>query len=118
MNVRINGSRGTVRSVTWSKRAGGRAVGLVCAASLVAAACGGGSDDAAGGADAAADGDTVELPVPAEGPVPELPVAPSSIASPLPEIAVRRLNGEGGWSQFRNELPSEQPLLIWFWAPF
>ena len=41
-----------------------------------------------------------------------------AIASPLPEVAVRRLNGEGGWVQFRNELPSDVPILIWFWAPF
>lgn len=66
----------------------------------------------------AEDGSVVTLPEPAAGPVPVLPVEPASAAaSPLPEIAVRQLNGEGGWVQFKNELPAEKPLLIWFWAP-
>ena len=30
---------------------------------------------------------------------------------------VEQINGDGGWVQFRNEIPSEQPLLVWFWAP-
>ena len=30
---------------------------------------------------------------------------------------MRQVNGDGGWVQFRNELPAEQPLLVWFWAP-
>lgn len=64
------------------------------------------------------DGEIV-LPDPEPGPVPDLPVSPASAeASPFPEIAIRRLNGEGGWVQFKDLLPSEQPLLLWFWAPF
>ena len=45
------------------------------------------------------------------------PVAEASQASPLPEVTVRRINGDGGWAQFKNEIPSELPLLDWFWAP-
>ena len=95
--------------MVWSKPL----VAVALAASLLVAACG-------GAADAPVDGGSAqpELPEPATGPVPDLRVAPGSIASPLPDIAVRRLNGDGGWVQFRNELPAEQPVLIWFWAPF
>lgn len=78
---------------------------------LLSACAGGGTRDG----DAAVD---EVLPAPAPGPVPTLEVSPrSATASPLPDIAVRRLNGEGGWVQFKDELPSEQPLLVWFWAP-
>lgn len=64
------------------------------------------------------DGEIV-LPEPEPGPVPDLPVSPASAeASPFPEVAVRQLNGGGGWVQFKDLLPSEQPLLLWFWAPF
>ena len=76
--------------------------------SITIAACGGASNLPEG----------VSLPTPAEGPVPELPVTPdAAIGSPLPEIAVRQINGEGGWVQFKNELPADKPLLVWFWAP-
>ena len=75
---------------------------------LTLAACGGGSNLPEG----------VSLPTPAEGPVPELPVSEEAAAgSPLPEIAVRQLNGDGGWVQLKNELPADKPLLVWFWAP-
>ena len=57
------------------------------------------------------------LPAPAEGSPPDLPVAEASQASPLPEVTVRRINGDGGWAQFKNEIPSELPLLVWFWPP-
>ena len=53
----------------------------------------------------------------ADAPVPLLELRAESAASPLPEVAVRRLNCNGGWVNFRNELPSELPLLVWFWAP-
>lgn len=92
------------------RSSGSRLVALVVTASVAVAACGGGTavDDAPSG-----------LPEPAAGPVPEMPVSSEAeAASPLPAIAVRRLNGEGGWVQFKDELPAEQPLLIWFWAPF
>lgn len=86
---------------------------IVAVGALVLAACGGASDPIAAGPD------EIVLPTPAPGPVPELPVsAAAAMASPLPEIAVRRLNGDGGWIQFKNEVPSDVPLLIWFWAPF
>ena len=66
----------------------------------------------------AEDGTVVTLPVPEAGPVPVLPVSPDAAAgSPLPEIAVRQINGDGGWVQFKNELPADKPLLVWFWAP-
>ena len=53
----------------------------------------------------------------ADGPAPLLELRPESAASPLPDVAVRRLNCNGGWVNFQNELPSELPLLVWFWAP-
>ena len=95
-------------------------------AGLLLAACGGddAADDAvdvateAVGTDESAEPTSTELPEPAPGPAPELEVATESVDSQLPEVAVRQLNGEGGWVQFKNELPSEQPLLVWFWAPF
>lgn len=84
---------------------------VVCAAVL--AACGGASTPPP-----AADGSRVALPEPASGPVPELPVTAAAAAgSPLPELAVRRINGEGGWVQLKNELPADRPVLVWFWAP-
>lgn len=88
---------------------------LALAAGLLLTACAGAGSDGSGAVPADS---TVELPAPAPGPVPTLAVSPrSAAASPLPDIAVRRLNGEGGWVQFKDELPSEQPLLVWFWAP-
>ncbi len=75
---------------------------------LLLAACGGGGSKLPEG---------LTLPVPAAGPVPELAVDAESALSPLPEIAVRLLNGEGGWVQLKNQLPADKPLLVWFWAP-
>jgi hypothetical protein len=90
-----------------SSRVTTAAAALTCG--LLVASCGGGE---------AGSGSDVVLPEPAAGPVPELEVsAESAAASPLPDIAVRRINGEGGWVQLKNELPGEQPLLVWFWAP-
>ena len=95
-----------------------RLVAAVVASGLLLAACGsGGGGEQAG--DAVSAPAVEDLPEPAPGPVPELAVTTqSSLGSPLPEVAVRRLNGEGGWVQFKNELPSELPLLVWFWAPY
>ncbi len=82
-------------------------VGL--AAWLLVAACGGATSDRPAG---------IELPDPQPGPVPRLPVDEAAAASsPLPEVAVRQINGEGGWVQLKNELPAAKPLLVWFWAP-
>ena len=79
------------------------------AGGLLLAACGGGGSSLPEG---------MTLPEPAPGPVPQLAVsAEAAASSPLPEIAVRRLNGDGGWVQLKNELPSDKPLLVWFWAP-
>ncbi len=90
-----------------------RIVAGALAAGITLAACGGEAEPPV-----AEDGTVITLPEPEPGPVPALPVAAESVTgSPLPEIAVRRINGEGGWVQFRNELPAEQPLLVWFWAP-
>lgn len=53
----------------------------------------------------------------ADAPAPLLELRTESADSPLPDVAVRRLNCNGGWVNFRNEIPSELPLLVWFWAP-
>lgn len=91
-----------------------RIVAVALAGGLALAACGGG--DAA--PPVAEDGTTVTLPSPAEGPIPDLPVSAEAAAgSPLPEVTVRRINGEGGFVQLKNALPSDRPLLVWFWAP-
>ena len=82
-------------------------------AALLLTACG--SDDGDGAGSSADPG--ITLPAPVEGSPPDLPVAEASQSSPLPEVAVRQINGDGGWVQFRNEIPSELPLLVWFWAP-
>ena len=89
-----------------------RIVVVALAGGLSLAACGGAPDPPL-----ADDGTTVTLPVPEPGPVPALPVAAASAGSPLPEVAVRQINGDGGWVQFKNELPADKPLLVWFWAP-
>ena len=90
-----------------------RLVAGVLALGLVAVACG--SEDAA--APLADNGPAATLPEPAAGPVPVLPVDDTAATSPLPEIAVRQLNGDGGWVQFKNELPADRAVLVWFWAP-
>lgn len=82
-------------------------------ASVVLAACGT-ADTTGAGSDAAA---AITLPVPAAGPPPSLPVSPASADNPLPDLAVRRINGDGGWVQFKDLLPSDKPTLFWFWAP-
>ena len=80
---------------------------------LVAAACGAGDGGPTDG-----DESVITLPEPAPGPIPDLPVSEEAAAtSPLPELAIRRLNGEGGWVQFKNELPADRAVLVWFWAP-
>jgi hypothetical protein len=53
----------------------------------------------------------------ADGPAPAVELRPESAASPLPDLAVRRVNCAGGWVNLRNEIPAAQPLLVWFWAP-
>jgi outer membrane biosynthesis protein TonB len=53
----------------------------------------------------------------ADGPAPVVEIRAESADSPLPDLAVRRVNCNGGWVNLRNELPSTQPLLVWFWAP-
>lgn len=88
-------------------------VAVALVGGIALAACGG-----APAAPVGEDGTAITLPEPAPGPVPNLAVSPDAeIASPLPEIAVRQLNLDGGWVQLKNELPSDKPLLVWFWAP-
>lgn len=90
-----------------------RIVAAALAAGLVLAACGGDPPAPVG-----ADSSAITLPEPAPGPIPRLEVSAEAAAgSPLPEVTVRRINGEGGFAQLRNELPSDTPLLVWFWAP-
>lgn len=90
-----------------------RILAAVLAGGIVLAACGG---EPAPPVDA--DGTAITLPEPAAGPIPALPVSPdAAVGSPLPEVTVRQLNGDGGFVQLKNELPSDKPLLVWFWAP-
>ena len=94
-----------------------RIVAAALAAGITLAACGGSSTPAPVGADGA-DGATITLPTPADGPIPDLPVTAAAAAgSPLPAVTVRRINGDGGFVQLKNALPSDRPLLVWFWAP-
>lgn len=90
-----------------------RIVAAALATGIVLAACGSSDPPAPVGADGAA----ITLPEPADGPIPDLPVTPAAAASPLPQVTVRQINGDGGFVQFKNELPSDKPLLVWFWAP-
>lgn len=53
----------------------------------------------------------------APGPPPTLAVSAESADDPLPALAVRRVNCNGGWVDLRDELPAGTPLLVWFWAP-
>lgn len=90
-----------------------RIVAVALVGGIALAACSGAPPAPVG-----ADGAAVTLPEPAPGPVPNLPVSPdAAVGSPLPEIAVRQLNFDGGWVQLKNELPADKPLLVWFWAP-
>jgi hypothetical protein len=63
-------------------------------------------------------GDSSDGPTTADDAPREIAVTPEAAAgSPLPEVTVRRVNGEGGFVQLKNELPADRPLLFWFWAP-
>lgn len=53
----------------------------------------------------------------ADGPLPDIEVRPASATNALPDLAVRRINCDGGWVNVKNELPGDEPLLVWFWAP-
>lgn len=53
----------------------------------------------------------------AAGPAPAIDIRPESADGPLIDLAVRRINCAGGWANLRNEVPSDRPILIWFWAP-
>lgn len=78
---------------------GGRRL-LLAVVALVAGACSGGSDSA--------EVDTGERP--------ELPRSVESAASPLPDVAVWDVS-DAEWVQFADALPSDKPVLFWFWAP-
>ena len=52
-----------------------------------------------------------------DGDLPTIEVNAESAESPLPDLAVRRINCDGGVVNLKNELPSALPLLVWFWAP-
>ncbi len=90
-----------------------RIVTAALAGGITLGACGGVAELPVGD-----DGPAITVPAPTEGPIPSLAVsAEAAAASPLPEVTVRRINGEGGFVQLKNELPSDTPLLVWFWAP-
>jgi PBP1b-binding outer membrane lipoprotein LpoB len=90
-----------------------RIVAVAVAGGITLAACGSNPPAPVG-----VDGAAVTLPEPADGPIPDLAVSPdAAVGSPLPEVTVRQINGDGGFVQLKNELPSDKPLLVWFWAP-
>lgn len=91
-----------------------RIVAAALAVGVALAACGGAPEPPV-----AEDGTVIALPEPAAGPVtrPAGGRPDAASGSPLPEVAVRQINGDGGWVQFKNELPSDKPLLVWFWSP-
>ena len=92
-----------------------RIVAAALVGGLTLAACGGGGSAPA---PVGADGVAVTLPTLADGPLPDLPVsAEAQAGSPLPQVTVRQINGDGGFVQLKNALPSDRPLLVWFWAP-
>ena len=100
--------------VTSTRASRTRIVAAALVGGLALAACGGSNPPAP----VDADGTVVTLPEPADGPIPNLEVSPAAATgSPLPEVTVRQINGDGGFVQFKNELPSDKPLLVWFWAP-
>lgn len=70
---------------------------LTATAALIAAACSGGAESTTGER-------------------PDLPVAESSSESPLPQVTVWDV-GESEWVQFADLIPSDKPVLLWFWAP-
>lgn len=82
---------------------------LLAVAALAAGACGSAAADEATGEPAA----SAVRTDPGERPV--LPV--ENIDSPLPAITVRDVV-DHEWVQFADILPAEQPVLVWFWAPF
>ena len=47
---------------------------------------------------------------------PDLPPSAEAATSPLPPVAVWDV-GDSDWVQFADLLPSDKPLLVWFWAP-
>ena len=53
----------------------------------------------------------------AASPAPEIDIRAEAADGPLIDLAVRRINCAGGWANLRNEVPSDRPVLIWFWAP-
>lgn len=90
-----------------------RIVAAALAGGITLAACGGNPPAPVG-----ADGATVTLAAPVDGPIPDMPVSAEAAAgSPLPQVTVRQINGDGGFVQLKNALPSDRPLLVWFWAP-
>lgn len=70
---------------------------------FVLASCGGGV-----GSNAESDRDL--------GQRPNLPVDPKSANGLLPNVTVRDLTNDK-WVQFANFVPSDKPVLLWFWAP-
>jgi len=70
----------------------------VVALSLLAAACG-------------SEQQSVET-----GARPDIAPSVDAASSPLPQVTVWDV-GESDWVQFADYLPSEKPLLVWFWAP-
>lgn len=90
---------------------GMRRLPATIAAALILGACGAGGDAAVG-----PDGSPVTVQPADPSPRPDLPADPASAQSPLPSVTVRNV-GTGEWVQLTDFLPSDRPVLLWFWAP-
>ncbi len=119
------------RLVRMSRTRRVRLASALAVGAALLSSCGGGDSESVADAlvdpatqsDATADAEPVDLaetlPQPEPGPLPEgLPIRPASEPNLLPDVAIRRLNGDGGWENLKNILPAEKPLLVWFWAPW
>lgn len=98
----------------------------VTAVVVTLSACGSGDSpapaaDAAGSADDAASVVDESSPAAADDAASDPGLRPNlgveNADSPFPAITVRDVVDDR-WVQFADILPSEQPVLLWFWAPF
>lgn len=108
------------------KRRTPRAILAVVTAAVVTLSACGSADSPAPAADAAGSADdasaasaTASSPAPAAASDPGLRpnLGVENADSPFPAVTVRDVVDDR-WVQFADILPAEQPVLLWFWAPF